>query len=166
MNGVIERVKNNVLLKCSTLNEEIISKTLIDIIDKSIYHFAEELVSLVENVNLGITEDLIRQKTDELIKVPIIKKIKRKLFIDSLALQITNDSFVESYVEKTITIEKLNKVYIKELTNNKNSNQLNMTEDLNLTSVFQELRFYVDKNVLNLISENTFLVSAISNLVE
>ena len=33
--GTIERIKNSVLLKCSTLNDDIISKTLVDIIDKT-----------------------------------------------------------------------------------------------------------------------------------
>ena len=47
MIGVIERIKNSVLLKCSTLNEKIISKDLIELIDEGIYHFAEDLSSLL-----------------------------------------------------------------------------------------------------------------------
>lgn len=166
MNGVIERVKNNVLLKCSTLNEEIISTTLSEIIEKGIYHFAEDLISLIENMNLNINEEFVRQKTNEFIKVPIVKKIKRKLFIDSLALQITNDSFIESYVNNEVTLDKLKTNYLKELRNNKNSNQLNMTEDLNLTSIFQELRLFVDKQIISSIKENMFLVNAINDLLE
>lgn len=166
MNGVIERVKNNVLLKCSTLNEGIISKTLVEIIDKSIYHFAEALISLIEDVNLNVTEEELREKANSFIKLPIVKKIKRKLFIDSLALQITNDSFTESYVNDEITLDKLNKTYLKELKANKSSNQLNMTEDLNLTIIFQDLRLYVDKEITNALKENTFLVSAVNDLVD
>lgn len=166
MNGVIERVKNNVLLKCSTLNEEIISKTLVEIIDKSVYQFAEALISLTEGVNLGITEELLREKTDAFLKIAIIKKIKRKLFIDSLALQITNDSFTEKYVNDEVTIEKLNKTYLKELKENKSSNQLNMTEDLNLTAIFQDLRLYIDKEIISALKENTFLTKAVNDLVD
>lgn len=166
MNGIIERIKNNVLLKCSTLNEDIISKSLVDIIDKSIYHFAEDLISMLDNINLNLDEQTERENINELIKSPIIKKIKRKLFIDSLALQITNDSFIENYVKEEITLDKLQKKYLKELKENKNSNQLNMTEDLNLTIIFQELRVYVDQKIIKSISENSFLVASINELIE
>ena len=91
MIGTIEKIKNSVLLKCSTLNDEIISKTLVDVINTRIYRFSEEMVSLVGG---ALEEDALRDKTAEIIKTPIIKKIKRKLFIDSLALQITNDTFI------------------------------------------------------------------------
>lgn len=166
MNGIIERIKNNVLLKCSTLNEEIISKSLVDIIDKSIYHFAEDLISMLDNINLDLDEQTVRENITELIKSPIIKKIKRKLFIDSLALQITNDSFIEDYVKSEITLDKIQKKYLKELKENKNSNQLNMTEDLNLTIIFQELRVYVERKIIKSISENAFLVASINELIE
>ena len=166
MNGIIERIKNNVLLKCSTLNEEIIAKSLIDIIDKSIYHFAEDLISMLDNINLDINEEMIREKISELIKNPIVKKIKRKLFIDSLALQITNDSFIEDYVKSEITLDKLQRKYLKDLKENKNSNQLNMTEDLNLTIIFQELRVYVEQKIIKTINENAFLVASINELIE
>ncbi len=166
MIGVIERVKNAVLLKCSTLNNDIISKTLINVIDESIYHFAEELSSMINDMQFNLSEEDIRNNTSDIIKVPIIKKIKRKLFIDSLALQITNDSYVEEYFNNQITIDKLKTNYVKELNVNKSSNQLNMTEDLNLYSILQELRLYVDENIINLIKENTFLASAISSLID
>ena len=165
MIGVRERIKNNVLLKCSTLNEEVISKNLVDMLDKSIYQFAEELVSLLDNVSIGLTESDIRQNVQELIKVPILKKIKRKLFIDSLALQITNDSFIEDCINEKISLEKIKNTYIKELEKNKKTNQLNMTEDLNLTEIIQKLSMYIDKNIVSKVSENQSLVTAINNLV-
>ena len=164
MIGVIERIKNSVLLKCSTLNEKLISKDLIILIDKSIYQFAETLSNMVSN-NLYANENDIRDNTTEIIKNLIIKKIKRKLFIDSLALQITNDSFIEDYVNEKIDIKKIEKKYIKELNNNKNSNQLNMTEDLNLTEIMQKLDLYVEKEVINSVKENTFLVNSIRDLL-
>lgn len=166
MIGIIERVKNNVLLKCSTLNDEIISKTLISVIEEGIYHFAEDLVTLINDLNFNITEEDIRNNVSNIIKDPIIKKIKRKLFIDSLALQITNDSFVESYFKEEIDIKKLKSVYIKELNNNKSSNQLNMTEDLNLTEIIQKLKLYIDKDVIDKVKENIFLVNAVNSLVD
>lgn len=162
MIGTIEKIKNSVLLKCSTLNDEIISKTLEDIVNTRIYRFSEEMISMIGNI---LSEEDLRGKTSELIKNPIIKKIKRKLFIDSLALQITNDSFIEDYLNKKISMDKLKKVYIKELKTNKSSNQLNMTEDLNLTEIINDLRLYVDKEISAKISENSFLVSSVNNLV-
>lgn len=162
MIGTIEKIKNSVLLKCSTLNDEIISKTLDDIINTRIYRFSEEMVSMIGNV---LNEEDLRNKTSKLIKLSITKKIKRKLFIDSLALQITNDSFIEDYVNKKISMNKLKKVYIKELRTNKSSNQLNMTEDLNLTEIINELRLYVDSEIKSMISENSVLVSSVNNLV-
>lgn len=165
MIGIIERIKNNVLLKCSTLNEEVISKDLVDMLDKSIYQFAEELISLLDNIHISLTESDIRQNVQELIKVPILKKIKRKLFIDSLALQITNDSFIEDCINEKISLEKIKNIYIKELEKNKKTNQLNMTEDLNLTEIIQKLSLYIDKSVISKVSENQALVTAINNLV-
>lgn len=165
MIGVIERIKNSVLLKCSTLNDEVISKTLDDLINTRIYRFSEEMVSLIGDFESSITEEILRNEVSKIIKTPIIKKIKRKLFIDSLALQITNDTFIEDYVNNKITLEKLEKTYIKELNKNKSSNQLNMTEDLNLEEIINELRIYVDKNFNSKLSENNFLVSSINNLV-
>ena len=46
----VERVKNNVLLKCSTLDDEVISKDLVEIINYGIYHFAEGLMSLINDL--------------------------------------------------------------------------------------------------------------------
>lgn len=162
MIGTIERIKNSVLLKCSTLNDEIISKTLEEIINTRIYRFSEEMVSLVGNI---VLEENLRNKTSELIKHLIVKKIKRKLFIDSLALQITNDSFIEDYANKKISMDKLKKDYKKELENNKNSNQLNMTEDLNLSEIINNLRIYVDEQIIPKINENMFLVDSVKKLV-
>lgn len=162
MIGTIERIKNSVLLKCSTLNDEMISKTLEKIVNTRIYRFSEEMVSLVGNL---LTEEFLREKVSELIKHQIVKKIKRKLFIDSLALQITNDSFIEDYANKKISIEQLQKKYIKELENNKNSNQLNMTEDLNLSEIVNNLRIYVDEQIVPKVKENSFLATSVTNLV-
>ena len=164
MIGTIERIKNNVLLKCSTLNDEIISKSLIEIINTRIYRFSEEMISLVGELD-GINEEILRNKTRELIENKIVKKIKRKLFIDSLALQITNDSFIEDYVGGEISLDKLKKTYIKELENNKNSNQLNMTEDLNLNEIINDVSLFVDEHINKKISENTFLVGSVNELV-
>ena len=166
MIGVIERIKNSVLLKCSTLNEKIISKDLIELIDEGIYHFAEDLSSLLNGTSIKLSEEVLRNKTSDIIKSSIVKKIKRKLFIDSLALQITNDSFIEEYVEGNITIDKLEKTYIKDLKSNKNSNQLNMTEDLNLSEIIEKLRLYVDKEITSYLTENAFLVNAINSLLD
>ncbi len=165
MIGVIERIKNNVLLKCSTLNDEIISKTLDDLINMRIYRFSEELFSMIDDLNVSITEEDLRGEIGNVIKGPIIKKIKRKLFIDSLALQITNDTFIEDYVNENISLEKLKKIYIKELTKNKGSNQLNMTEDLNLTEIINELKLYVDEKIVPKINENSILVNSVTGLV-
>lgn len=165
MIGTIERIKNNVLLKCSTLNDEIISKSLIEIINTRIYRFSEEMISLVGELD-GINEEILRNKTKELIENKIVKKIKRKLFIDSLALQITNDSFIEDYVGGEISLDKLKKTYIKELENNKNSNQLNMTEDLNLNEIINDVSLFVDEQINKKISENAFLVGSVNGLVK
>lgn len=166
MIGVVERVKNNVLLKCSTLNDEVISKDLIGIINYGIYHFAEGLMSLISDLNFSYTEEDIRNKTTDIIKNPIIKKIKRKLFIDSLALQITNDSFTEDYETNKITLDEIEKRYIKELNLNKSSNQLNMTEDLNLNEIIEKLRLEIDSKVTNNVRENVFLTNAINDLLD
>ena len=165
MIGTIERIKNNVLLKCSTLNDEIISKSLIEIINTRIYRFSEEMISLVGELD-DINEEILRNKTKELIENKIVKKIKRKLFIDSLALQITNDSFIEDYVGDKISLEKLKKTYIRELENNKNSNQLNMTEDLNLNEIINDVSLFVDEHINKKIRENAFLVGSVNELVK
>lgn len=166
MLGVIERIKNSVLLKCNTLNDKLVAKDLVNIIDSVIYHFAEEMEAIISDLSLDISEKKIRSDVDELISTLILKKIKRKLFIDSLALQITNDYFIESYVKKEISLEKLSKVYLKELNKNKSSNQLNMTEDLNMEPIMEKVRIYVGKNIISLIKENEFLVSAVNELVK
>lgn len=164
MIGIIERLKNNVLLKCSTLNENIINNKLSEIIDTSIYRFAEEIISMLSDLNFS--EEEIRIKTSELLKGQIIKKVKRKLFVDSLALQITNDSYIESYVNKEIGLDSLKKKYIKELNVNKNSNQLNMTEDLDLTEIYEKLNIYFNANIIPVLIENKFLANAIKMKLE
>lgn len=164
MIGVVERIKNSVLLKCSTLNDELINNGLEDILNKNVYHFAESLSSLINNVSI-VDEEKIRSKSLGLIKNPIEKKIKRKLFIDSLALQITNDAFIEDYVNNKIKLEDIKKGYIKELNNNKNSNQLNMTEDLNLDEIMSKLNKYIEKEIIDKVKENLFLGDAIINLL-
>ncbi len=163
MIGTIERIKNNVLLKCSTLNDEIIAHTLKEVIETRIYRFVEEMVSLV--LNMTLEEAQLRNKVNQIISNLITKKIKRKLFIDSLALQITNDSFIEDYANDKITLDNIKKKYLKELKNNKNSNQLNMTEDLNLTEIFEGLEKYINDTIINNVRENTVLTNSINTLV-
>lgn len=165
MIGVIERVKNNVLLKCSTLNDEIIKENLEKIIDTVVYRLAEDIYSLINDIELNITEEKIRNNIENEIKKPVIKKIKRKLFIDSLALQITNDSYIESYIKDEINMDKIKKSYLKELNANKSSNQLNMTEDLDLTEIYSNLISYVERNITSKIKENTFLVNGVDGAV-
>lgn len=165
MIGLIERIKNNVLLKCSTLNDNIISYELIRLIDEGIYHFAEDLISIISDLNMNISEESVRDKANEVLKSPIVKKIKRKLFIDSLALQITNDSFVEKCVKDECTINDIKKTYIKELNANKTSNQLNMTENLRMNEIFNELKIFIDGEITSKVIENIFIVNAITALV-
>ncbi len=166
MQGIIERIKNNVLLRCSTLNDEVITKKLTKVVDINIYHFVEDLIGLLSDLSINLKEDELRLKIDELIKNKIIKKIKRKFFIDSLALQITNDYFVEKVVKEEITLDKLTKSYLKELKKNKNSNQLNMTEDLNLSEIISDVKKYVAEDFVALVRENSFLVIALENSVD
>lgn len=166
MIGVIERIKNSVLLKCSTLNDHIISDNLIKIIDRNIYHFAEDIESLITDNSININEETLRDEVSKCIKNPIIKKIKRKLFIDSLALQITNDTYIEDCLLKKESIDKINKQYLKELSKNKSSNQLNMTEDLDLTSIISILDSYISDNIISKVNENVFLVSAIDRALK
>lgn len=166
MIGTIERIKNSVLLKCSTLNDEIISKTLEEVIDTRIYRFSEEMINLTGDVSIWESEETLREKISELIKKSIIKKIKRKLFIDSLALQITNDSFIEDYINDKISFDDINNTYIKELESNKTSNQLNMTEDINLTEIINNIRLYSDKEIIPKINENAVLVNSVNNLID
>lgn len=163
MIGLIERIKNAVLLKCSTLNDNLITETLSKILETRIYRFAEELVSMIGN---NLSEEETRKDVSNVIRTPIIKKIKRKLFIDSLALQITNDTFIEDYVNNKLSLDDLKKKYKKELKKNKSSNQLNMTEDLNLSEIINDLKIYVDKNIINLVSENETLVNSIKKLTD
>ena len=153
MIGTIERVKNSVLLKCTTLNDKVIENTLNDVIETRIYRFAEEMVSLVTNLNLNELE--LRDKTNSLITKLITKKIKRKLFIDSLALQITNDTFIEDYSSDKLSIDDIKNNYLKELNKNKNSNQLNMIEDLNLSEILENLNKYINDDIINKIKENS-----------
>lgn len=165
MIGVIERIKNNVLLKCSILNDQIINKSLISIIDTSIHRIAEDIYNLINGLNFNIDEVELRKNIDSKIKKVIIKKINRKLFIDSLALQITNDYYIEAFVKKEIDIKQITKGYIKELNKNKNSNQLNMVEDLDLTEIFSGLYDYVEKNINIYLSENEYLINTINSKI-
>lgn len=166
MIGVIERVKNNVLLKCSTLNDTYIADNLNVIIDTNIYHFAESLISMVNDIDLNTSEMGIRSQISKDIKDDIIKKIKRKLFIDSLALQITNDTFIEEYANKEINMDVLKSNYINELVSNENSNQLNMTEDLNLTDIFSKVQIFINVQVIPIIKENIILTQNVTSLVD
>lgn len=166
MLGVIERIKNNVLQKCSNLNEKIVSEALVEIIDTSVYRFSEDIISLISDTNVNITEEKLRYDIGKILKGLISKKVKRKLFIDSLALQITNDSYIEDYINNVITMEKLQKSYIKELNKNKNSNQLNMTEDLDLTLIFKEVFEYIKENINKYIKENNYLVNTVDSNTE
>lgn len=63
-------------------------------------------------------------------------------------------------------MEKLQKSYIKELNKNKNSNQLNMTEDLDLTSIFKEVFEYIKENINKYIKENNYLVNTVDSNAE
>ena len=165
MIGVIERIKNTVLLKCSNLNDEVITKKLKELIDLACYHFAEDVISLLGGIGLNISEDTIRENARSAISIPITKKIKRKLFIDSLALQITNDSYIEEVINNKITLDDVKHNYLNELKKNKQSNQLNMTEDLKLDEIINLLEEYVSKNIIPIISENQFLVAQLNGLV-
>lgn len=166
MLGIIERIKNNVLQKCSALNDRAIQDDLINVIDTDTYHFSEDLFSMLQGINIGLTEDDIRTSSSNILKDGIIKKFKRKLFIDSLALQITNDLFIEEYVNKKITLKELKEKYIKELKKNENSNQLNMTENLKLNEFFDELHLYINKNVITPIKENNILSKNVTSLLK
>ncbi|MEG2620644.1 MAG: hypothetical protein RSA10_00925 [Bacilli bacterium] len=165
MLGIIERIKNNVLLRCNTLNDMVISDTLVSNVNIEIYHFAEELISLLNGLNFNITEEVIRKEVNELVGVPIIKKIKRKLFIDSLALQITNDTFIEDYALKKMKINDLQDNYLTELNKNKDTNQLNMTENLNIDEIINNLYRYADDNIIPLVKENSFLADSVNLLI-
>ena len=164
MLGTIERIKNAVLFKCNGLNDSVISTDLKKIIDESIYHFAEDLISIIGNIS-EYSEEKIRNDIDLKISNLITKKVKRKLFIDSLALQVTNDLFIEDYVNKKITLDDIDKNYIKELKSNKNSNQLNMTEDLKLDDIYANVKIYFDMNIKPKIIENNVLVENSEKLI-
>ena len=165
MIGVIERVKNNVLLKCSTLNDKIISSLLVNLIDEVTYHFCESLATIINDYNSEYTEEKLREEITDIIKLTVVKKVKRKLFIDSLALQITNDSFTEDYYYNKISIDDVKNGYEDELNKNINSNQLNMSENLDLTEVFKKVINYVEKNVINDLKENVFIEEGVKNLL-
>ena len=166
MLGIIERIKNNVLQKCSALNDKAIQDDLINVLDTDTYHFSEDLFSMLQGIDIGLSEEDIRIATSNILKDGIIKKFKRKLFIDSLALQITNDSFIEDYVNRKITISVLKEKYIKELKKNENSNQLNMTENLKLNEFFDELHLYINKTVISKVKENSILTKNITALLK
>lgn len=166
MLGIIERIKNNVLQKCSALNDKAIQDDLINVLDADIYHFSEDLFSMIQGIDIRLSEEDVRNATSNLLKDGIIKKFKRKLFIDSLALQITNDTFIEEIVNKKITISELKEKYIKELKKNENSNQLNMTENLKLNEFFDELHLYINKNVISMIKENVILTKNVTSLLK
>ena len=163
MLGTIERIKNAVLQKCNSLNDETMNVKLVKLIDTSIYQFAEELYSLINSVDI-IDEDSLRNDIDGLIKKAILKKVKRKLFIDSLALQITNDGYIEGCVNGNVTLSEIKDEYINELRKNKNTNQLNMTEDLNMDEIFERLFDYIDSKIISVVKEDTNLVNAIKRL--
>lgn len=164
MLGTIERIKNAVLFKCNGLNDSVISTDLKKIVDESIYHFAEDLISIIGNIS-EYSEEKIRNDINLKISNLITKKVKRKLFIDSLALQVTNDLFIEDYVNKKITLNDIDKNYIKELKSNKNSNQLNMTEDLKLDDIYANVKIYFDMNIKPKIIENNILVENSEKLI-
>lgn len=166
MLGIIERIKNNVLQKCSALNDKAIQDDLINVLDTDTYHFSEDIFSMLQGIDIGLAEEDIRTSASNILKDGIIKKFKRKLFIDSLALQITNDSFIEEYVNKKITLSDLKEKYIKELKKNENSNQLNMTENLKLNEFFDELHLYINKNVISAVKENNILAKNIGSLLK
>ncbi|MEG2351560.1 MAG: hypothetical protein RSB54_02640, partial [Bacilli bacterium] len=109
--------------------------------------------------------EVIRKEVNELVGVPIIKKIKRKLFIDSLALQITNDTFIEDYALKKMKINDLQDNYLTELNKNKDTNQLNMTENLNIDEIINNLYRYADDNIIPLVKENSFLADSVNLLI-
>lgn len=164
MQGTIERIKNAVLFKCNNLNDNLIANELDKLINESIYHFAEEMINMIGDVDFS--EEKIRIDAHDEINNLIVKKIKRKLFIDSLALQITNDLFIEDYVNEKVTLNDIKKKYLKELKNNKNSNQLNMTEDLKLDDIFAKIRMYVDLKIKPSINENSTLVENVEKLID
>ena len=178
LNEIISFIKNlvtpqDIVDKSSdiikSLNEmdmsfSIISTDLKKIVDESIYHFAEDLISIIGNIS-EYSEEKIRNDINLKISNLITKKVKRKLFIDSLALQVTNDLFIEDYVNKKITLDDIDKNYIKELKSNKNSNQLNMTEDLKLDDIYANVKIYFDMNIKPKIIENNILVENSEKLI-
>ena len=164
MLGTIERIKNAVLFRCNALNDKIISDRLVSVINSCVYHLAEDIISIVGD--FGFDESKLRDDIKELITTSLVKKIKRKLFIDSLALQITNDGFVEDYVYGRIDEKSINNNYIKVLNENKNSNQLNMTEDLDITVFYDSILKYVNDNIISVIKENKTLCDNAYSAVE
>jgi len=162
--SIIEKTKNDILLKCSAYNEQIINTELDKIIDSEIYVLAEDLSNLLFSFN--ISEETIRSNITNEIKEKIIKKIKRKLFVDSLALQVTNEYFIENFYSKKIEIEEVNKDYICEYNKNKDSNQLNLDEDINLGDVYSSLNRYIDINIISIVKENEFIVAEIKKLID
>ena len=165
MIGVIHRVKNSVLQKCSNLNESIISNDIPKLVDACIYRFAEDIISLINDTYLDINEEALRIKVSSILKKNILKKIKRKIFIDSLALQITNDSYIQDYFDNKISYNEILEKYVTEFNNNKNTNQLNMSEDLNLSELFKDLVIYIDSEIKFKLNENVFLVQKIDEYV-
>ena len=73
MLGVIERIKNNVLQKCSNLNEKIVSEALVEIIETSVYRFSEDIISLISDTNVNLTEEKLRYDIGKILKGLILK---------------------------------------------------------------------------------------------
>ena len=161
--SIIEKTKNDILLKCSTYNEQIINTDLVKLIDSEIYVLAEDLSNLLFSFNLD--EETIRNNITNEVRQQIIKKVKRKLFVDSLALQVTNEYFIEKFYSKKITISNIKENYINEYSKNKDSNQLNLDEGLNLDDVFNSFNRYIDINIISGVKENELIVNEIKRAV-
>lgn len=164
--GVMEKLKNDILLKCSLINDDIVQDELSQLIDINIYRFSEEIINIIGPVNTNVTEDLIRKNAEFLIKQEILKKIKRKLFIDSLALQITNEEYIENFINNKITIEQISDKYIREFNKNKDSNQLNINEDTDLSEPFTKLKEFVEEKIIPIIKEDELLVTKTNALIK
>ncbi len=161
--SVIEKTKNDILLRCSTYNESIINFELVKIVDSEIYKLAEDLSNLL--ISFGIDENVIRNNISNEIKQKIIKKIKRKLFVDSLALQVTNEYFVEKFYNKQYDYNTINIEFINELNRNKDSNQLNLAEDLDLKEIYEYIVKYIKVNILPIVNENTTITNEVDRVI-
>lgn len=161
--SIIEKTKNDILLKCSTYNEQIINTDLVNLIDSEIYVLAEDLSNLLFSFNLS--EETIRNNITNELKKQIIKKVKRKLFVDSLALQVTNEYFIEKFYSKKITTSEIQENYINEYSKNKDSNQLNLNEGISLDDIYNSFNRYVSINIISIVKENEFIVNEINKAI-